>query len=267
MKRKWLIVFLVFTFVSFWFFLNEASYLSLGNPDALALGQAYAALAKGPLAPLWNPAGNYEVSGIQGALAFCLLPDERTFVYTGGTVATTDGPAVSWTSVWLSDAEGEILGTFSYPLRTGLRIGGSLAYLFDRNTASVSVNGGVSWRGERFWLGASGFGLESMVTEGKGPSRVLLGACWRTFSWMKVAIDLHFEAGDVEVALGGEARAWTLQLRWGSALSFGGGLTHLGFGVGFSLAGFPVHIGVGLMGSGLQLVYSFGVTAAFPSWW
>jgi hypothetical protein len=266
-RNRWLaFLFLIFVFSRA--FLNKADSLSSGEPYALALGQAYTALAKGPLAPLWNPAGNYETSGIQGSLAFCLLPDESTLFYAGGSVAATDGPAVSWTSVRHSDGEGEILGTFSYPLRAGLRVGGGLAYLFDQDTASVSFNGGVSWRGERLWLGASGFGLESMVAEGKGPSRVLLGAGWRMFPWMKVAVDLHFGIGGVEVALGGEARAWTLRLRWGSALSLGGGLTQLGFGLGFPLMGLPVDIGVGLMGSGLQLVYSFGLTAtfSFPAW-
>ena len=268
-KHHRAILFFFFAFVAFFSLLNKAELLSSGDPGALALGQAYTALVKGALAPLWNPAGNYEASGIQGALAFCLLPDERILFYTGGAVATTDGPAVSWTSVRHSGAEGEIVGAFSCPLQTELRMGGSLAYLFggEGDATSISFNAGVSFRGERLWLGASGFGLESIVAEGKWPSRVLLGVALRAFPWIRVAVDLHFCSQDAEVALGGEARVLDLTLRWGSALALDGRLTHLGLGLSFSLLGFSTEVGIGLMGSGLQLVYSFGIAGVFPLWW
>lgn len=264
-NRRFALLFAIFFFS--WVLMSEADFLPSGEPYALAVGQAYTALAEGPLAPLWNPAGHEAISGIQGALAFCPLPDESVLLYVGASVAAVDGPAVSWTSAKHSNAEGEILGTFSYPLSSGLRIGGSLAYLFGREAASVSFNAGVSWCGERFGLGVSGFGLESLVTEGKGSPRVLLGARWRAFPWMKMTLDLHFDAGDMEVALGGEASVGALHPRWGSALSFNGGLTHLGFGLGLLLAGFSADIGVGLMPPELQLIYSLGVTTTFAAWW
>lgn len=265
-NRRFAFSLLIFFFS--WALTNEADSLPSGEPYALAVGQAYVALAEGPLAPLWNPAGHDEaVSGIQGALAFCLWPDESTLFYAGASVAAVDGPVVSWTSVKHSNAGGEILGAFSYPVQSGLRIGGGIAYLFGQEVASVSFNAGVNWCGERFGVGVSGFGLESLVAEEKEPPRILLGAHWRAFPWMNVALDLHFDAGDVEVALGGEASVGALHPRWGSALSFNGGLTHLGFGLGVLLAGFSADIGVGLLPPELQLVYSLGVRATFTAWW
>jgi hypothetical protein len=248
-------------------FSNEMGCLFSGEPYALGVGQAYAALASGPLAPLWNAAGCDEMSGLQGALAFCLLPDKSMLFYAGGTVAAAGGPVVSWTTVRHAGEEGAILGAFSYPLCAGMRIGGSLAYLFGRDGASVSFNGGATWRGEYLWLGASGFGLESIIAEGKRPSRVLLGAVLRVFPWMRVALDLNFCSPKAEVALGAEASVRGLVVRWGSALSLDGRLAHLGLGLGFDLLGFPIDIGVGLMGSELQLAYSLGVTAILPIQW
>jgi hypothetical protein len=254
-------------FLPSFFLSTQGSALYQGEPYALGIGEAYTTLAHGPLAPLWNAAGVLESSGLHGAVALCRLPGGGRVFFSGGAVCAEEGPAVAWTMARHEGDEGEILGTFAFPFLAHTAVGGSLSYYFGASETAVSFNVGVNWRGERMSLAASVFDLGAVISEEKWPSRFLFGVSLPALEGVTVAIDLHLDSAGGEVALGGEARAWQMNLRWGTVLSLGGGLSQLGLGIGFTLLGFPIDLSVGFVGSDLEMWSSIGARASLPAWW
>jgi hypothetical protein len=237
-----------------------------GDPRAAGMGEAYTALARGALAPLWNPAGIITSAGVQGALATGFLSGGEGYVLLGAAIVAQGGPAVAWGMV---DGDGgrSILGTLAFSPLPATFVGGSLVYVSDADPAGLAIS--VGWRSEGDgWalgvcaldVGAGLFGLDR-------PPQLLLGVALRTVPAVMLEIDLHVAATGTEIALGGVADLQHLAARWGTCLGIDGGLKYVGLGASLPLFGQQLDAAVLLLGSDLELSLMLGLEARFAAWW
>lgn len=118
-------------------------------PQALGMGQAYTARARGPLAPLWNPAGISDLPGLHGALAVSFSSEAEGVLLAGGSLVSLDGLSLGLATAQGKD-EGQGFGTLAFRILPGVCIGGSLSSVAQTDSRGISFNAGVlvrsSWQ-------------------------------------------------------------------------------------------------------------------------
>ena len=238
-----------------------------GDPRAAGMGEAYTALARGALAPLWNPAGIItSAAGVQGALATGFLSGGEGYVLLGAAIVAQGGPAVAWGMV---DGDGgrSILGTLAFSPLPATFVGGSLVYVSDADPAGLAIS--VGWRseGEGWALGVCALDVGAGLFGSDRPPQLLLGVALRTVPAVMLEIDLHVAATGTEIALGGVADLQHLAARWGTCLGIDGGLKYVGLGASLPLFGQQLDAAVLLLGSDLELSLMLGLEARFAAWW
>jgi len=234
-------------------------------PQALGMGQAYTARARGPLSPLWNPAAISDLPGLHGALAVSFSSEAQGVLLAGGSLVGLEGLSLGLAVAQGKD-EGQGCGTLAFRILPGISIGGSLASMSQTDSRGISFNAGVLARGTSWSLGAGLYHLDVGILGTDLPLRIHVGASVEVVAGSRLAVDLHLEAGNGEVALGVETQAWAFDLRWGAAISLDGSLSHAGLGVGFVLFDLPADLSVGLVGADQQLWISGGVEGTIPLW-
>ena len=151
------------------------------------IGGAYTALARGPLAPLWNPAGIITVPGVQAALSSALLSGGEGSLLVGGAIVAAGGPAVAWNLVEDGLAQ-SIQGTFALALRKEVTVGA--AAMYDLATPpGFGLSLGVLVAGEAWSLGASLLGLGAGPFGPPRTPQLLLGFSLRTIPTITIGID------------------------------------------------------------------------------
>jgi len=234
-------------------------------PQALGMGQAYTARASGPLSPLWNPAAISDLPGLHGVLAVSFSSEVEAVLLAGGSLVGSEG-----LSLGLAMAQGKDerrgFGTLAFRLLPGIFIGGSLASVSQTDSRGISFNAGVLVRAATWSLGAGLYHLDAGILGTDLPLCIHVGASVEVVPGSRLAVDLHLEAGNGEVALGVWTKVWAFDLHWGAAISFDGGLSHAGLGVGFVLFDLPADLSIGLVGADQQLWISGGVEGTIPLW-
>ena len=234
-------------------------------PQALGMGQAYTARARGPLSPLWNPAAISDLPGLHGALAVSFSPEAGGVLFAGGSLVGLEGLSVGLSMAQGKD-EGQGFGTLAFLILPGISIGGSLASVSETDSRGISFNAGVLVRAATWSLGAGLYHLDAGILGTDLPLRIRVGASVEVAAGSCVAVDLHLEAGNGEVSLGVQTKVWAFDLHWGAAISLDGGLSHAGLGVGFVLFDLPADLSIGLVGADQQLWISGGVEGTIPLW-
>ena len=234
-------------------------------PQALGMGQAYTALARGPLAPLWNPAGIGNLSGLHGTLAVALSAEGNGILFGGGCLAAPEGLSGALTIAQGVD-EGAALGTLAFPVFRGASVGVGFCRTTHADSHEMSFAAGVLYRGTSWSLGVSAFHLGAELLGGDLPVRLHVGASLEVVPGSLLALDLHLGATDSKVALGVETKVRMFDLRWGTSISLNGRLSHVGLGVGFTLFDFPVDLSFGLVGPDQKLWMSGEAEGAIPLW-
>lgn len=234
-------------------------------PQALGMGQAYTARARGPLSPLWNPAAISDLPGLHGALAVSFSSEAEDVLLAGGSLVSLEGLSLGLATAQGKN-EGQGFGTLAFRILPGISIGGSLASVSQTDSRGISFNAGVLVRGTAWSLGASLYHLDAGILGTDLPLRIHVGASVEVVAGSHLAVDLHLEAGSGEVALGVETQVWAFDLHWGAAISLDGGLSHAGLGVGFLLFDLPADLSIGLVGADQQLWISGGVEGTIPLW-
>lgn len=234
-------------------------------PQALGMGQAYTARARGPLSPLWNPAAISDLPGLHGALAVSFSSEAEGALLAGGSLVGSEGLSVGLAMAQGKDA-GQGFGTLAFRILPGISIGGSLASVAQTDSRGISFNAGVLVRGTAWSLGAGLYHLDAGILGTDLPLRIHVGASVEVVPGSCLAVDLHLEAGNGEVALGVQTKVWAFDLHWGAAISLDGGLSHAGLGVGFVLFDLPADLSIGLVGADQQLWISGGVEGTIPLW-
>jgi len=231
-----------------------------GLAAAIGTGEAYTALASGPGAVLWNPAGILGPPGIHTVLATSLGPgDESSFV--GGATIGTEGIAVAWTTS-SAGSPSRITGSVAGRALPGLQVGASLAFATGAADLGLSGDVGLRYASTTWRIAAAAFGLLS-----ESSLRLCIGGSLHTLPGLTLALDLRLEESGSEIALGGEATIWILTVRWGVAIGITGGFNHLGIGIGFDFLGMPVDLGAGFLGADLDPLIAGSLTLRFPAWW
>jgi len=234
-------------------------------PQALGMGQAYTARARGPLSPLWNPAGISDLPGLHGALAVSFSSEVEGVLLAGGSLVGLQGLSFGLATAQGKE-EGQGFGTLAFRILPGICIGGSLSSVAQTDSRGISFNAGVLVRGTAWSVGAGLYHLDAGILGTDLPLRIHVGASVEVVANGRLAVDLHLEAGKGEVALGVETQAWAFDLHWGAAISLDGGLSHAGLGVGFFLFDLLADLSIGLVGADQQLWISAGVEGTIPLW-
>ena len=234
-------------------------------PEALGMGQAYTALARGPLAPLWNPAGIGNLSGLRGTFAVALSAEGNGILFGGGCLATPEGLSGALTIAQGVD-EGATLGTLAFPVFQGVTVGGGFCRTTHADSQEMSFAAGVLYRGTSWSLGVSAFHLGAELLGGDLLVHLHVGASLEVVPGSRLALDLQLSAAEGKLALGGETEVRMFDLRWGMSIDLSGSLTHAGLGIGFTLFDFPVDLSLGLVGPDRKLWTSVGAEGAIPLW-
>ena|GEM_PF-2472677 len=234
-------------------------------PQALGMGQAYTARARGPLSPLWNPAAISKLPGLHGALAISFSPEAEGVLFGGGSLVGSEGQSFGLVVAQGKD-KGQGSGTLAFRILRGVFIGGSLASVSQTDSQGISFNAGVLVRGTTWSLGAGLYHLDAGILGTDLPLRIHVDASVEVVAGSRLAVDLHLEAGNGRVALGVQTKVWAFDLHWGAAISLGGGLSHAGLGVGFVLFDLPADFSIGFTGADQQLWISGGVEGTIPLW-
>lgn len=234
-------------------------------PQALGMGQVYTARARGPLSPLWNPAAISDLPGLHGALAVSFSSEAEGVLLAGGSLVSSEGLSLGLATAQGKD-EGQGFGTLAFRILPGVCIGGSLSSVAQTDSRGISFNAGVLVRGTAWSLGAGLYHLDVGILGTDIPLRIHVGASVEVVAGSRLAVDLHLEAGNGEVALGVETQAWAFDLHWGAAISLDGGRSYAGLGVGFVLFDLPADLSIGLVGADQQLWISGGVEGTIPLW-
>jgi len=236
-----------------------------GDARAVGIGGAYAALARGPLAPLWNPAGIITAPGVQVALSSALLSSGDGSLLVGAAIVAAGGPAVAWNLI--EDGSGRaIQGTFALALREEVTVGATAMYDVAA-PAGFALGVGLLVAGEAWSLGASLLGLGAGPFGPPRTPQLLLGFSLRTVPAITIGIDLHLFSTGGEIALGGVANLWAVGLRWGLAMGVHGGLERAGLGCDLALMGQELNIALLVRGADLSLTIVVGLEARIPAWW
>ena len=241
------------------------------DPRALGRGTAYTAVADGPLAPLWNPGGGTAAPGVHGAFAAGISPGGTSTLLLGASIAAANSPTVIWNMVQ-SGGEGEILGTFAFPLFPQTRLGCGVSYRFSDTSGGISV-GEISFHvgfrhcGPQWAFGASLSHLGAGIFGADLPLSLRAGGALTTIPRIALTVDLDLSSDGAKIAIGGSAQVWVVEIRWGTAILLAGGIDRLGLGVGFTLFGLPIDLAIGVAGSDLSPHASLGIEACIPAWW
>ena len=246
--------------------LSAAPWPSLSaDARVIGIGGAYTAAARGPLAPLWNPAGIITVPGVQAAVSSALLPSGEGSFLVGAAIVAAGGPAAAWNLIE-DGARRAVQGTFALALRKEVTVGATAAY--DIGTSGrFAFNLGCLVAGEGWSLGASVLGLGASPFGPSEAPQLLLGFALRTIPAVTIGIDLHLFSTGGEIALGGVANLWVVGLRWGLAMGVHGGLERAGLGCDLSLMGQELNIALLVRGADLSLTIVVGLEVRIPAWW
>jgi hypothetical protein len=239
---------------------------SVADARAAGIGGAYTALARGPLAPFWNPAGIITAPGVQGALSSDVLGSGGNALLFGGAIVAAGGPAVSWNLAEGSSSR-VIQGTFAVALGPGVVAGATVAYEGAALPAGVTLSAGLMAGGDTWSLGATLLGLSAPPFGLSRWPELLLGFSLRTVPAVTVTADLHVLSTGVEIALGGLANLWAVTLRWGLTLGVQGGLECVGAGCDLAVFGQELDIALLVRGADLSLSIVVGLEARIPAWW
>jgi hypothetical protein len=236
------------------------------DPRALGRGTAYTAVADGPLAPLWNPGGGTSAPGAHGAFAAGISPDGTSTLLLGASIAAANSPTVIWNMVQ-SGGEGEILGTFAFPLFPQTRLGCGVSYRFSDAPGWISFHVGFRHCGPQWAFGASLSHFGAGIFGADLPLSLRVGGALTTIPGIALTIDFDLSSDGAKVAIGGSAQVWVVEIRWGTAILLAGGIDRLGLGTGLILFGLPIDLAIGVAGSDLSPYASLGIEASIPAWW
>ena len=234
-------------------------------PEALGMGQAYTALARGPLASLWNPAGIGDLPGFRGTLAVALSAEGEGILFAGGCLAAPEGLSGALTIAQGVD-EGATLGTLAFPVFRGATVAGGFCRTTHADSPEMSFTAGALYRDTRWSLGVSAFHLGAELFGGDLTVVLHIGASLVVVPGSLLACDFQLSAAEGELAFGGQTKVRMFDLRWGMSIDLTGSLTHAGLGIGFTLFDFPVVLSLGLVSPDRKLWTSFGAEGAIPLW-
>ncbi len=229
------------------------------------MGSDRTALASGPLAPLWNPAGAADSPGVHGAFLATLTSSDESTILIGVSIAADNSPTVCW-SMYKQGNNKETWGTFAFPAFAGTTAGLGVAYAFGAQTG-ISFHTGVLYRGATWAFGGSVMHIGSGLFGGGLPIELRAGAALYAIPGATLTANVSLSEDTIILTIGGEARIWVLDLRWGLSIIPTGGIERLGMGLGFDLFSIPIDISVGVNGESLNPYASLGISADIPAWW
>lgn len=238
---------------------------ALSVPIDPGMGPAHTAVGSGPLAPLWNSAGALDSPGVHGAFLVTLSSSDEPALLVGASIAAEDSPTVAW-SMYKQGNDRETWGTFAFPIFPDTTAGLGVAYAFGAQTG-ISFHAGVLYRGAAWALGASVMHIGSSLFGGGLPIEFQAGAALYAIPGATLAANVFLSEDTLLLTIGGEARIWIIDVRWGLSIVPTGGIERLGMGIGFDLFSIPIDLALGVNGTSFQPYASIGVSANIPSWW
>ncbi|MCD5416209.1 hypothetical protein LR032_03815 [Candidatus Bipolaricaulota bacterium] len=235
------------------------------DPRVLGRGTAYTAVARGPLATLWNPAGATATPGVHGAIAAGLSPAGSSLLF-GVSIAAVGSPTVTWSTAQDGD-ERKMLGTFAFSILPRTAVGGGISYRSSDRPGGISFQLGLLHSEPQWAIGASLAHLGAGIFGAEIPLSFRVGGALDATPGVTLTLDLHSVTGRWKVAVGGAAQVWVVDIRWGTAILLVGGIDRLGFGIGFDLFGLRIDLALGACGGDLRPYGSLGIEVAIPAWW
>ncbi len=246
---------------------NFALY-ALTIPAGADLGISGAAIATGPLAPLWNPAGVVDGPGVHGAACVRLFAD-GSIVRAGVSIVALSSPAVAWDIV--SDPDGnQTYLTFALPVSSTARLGLTLSYSFAEQ-GGLSLIAGTLFQAGGLTLGLGVANISSVLFGGSLPSRIRGGVALHSATGLRVAVDLSLSADETTLTLSGKAKIWRFGLQWWVGIYPPDGFAGTGLGISFDAFELPVELSIAVIGDGTTDELFPCATVAgegtIPAWW
>jgi len=238
---------------------------ALGVPIDPGMGPARTAVGSGPLAPLWNPAGAVDSPGVHGAFLLTLSSSDEPVLLIGASIAADNSPTVAW-SMYKQGSDQETWGTFAFPILADTTAGLGVVYALGAQTG-ISFHAGVLHNGAAWSLGASVMHIGSSLFGGGLPIEFQAGAALYAIPGATLTANVSLSEDTLLLTIGGEARIWIMDVRWGLSIVPTGGIERLGMGIGFDLFSISIDLALGVNGSSFQPYASIGVSADIPSWW
>ena len=238
---------------------------ALGVPIDPGMGPARTAVGSGPLAPLWNPAGALDSPGVHGALLVTMSSTSEATLLVGASIAAQNSPTVAW-SMYKQGSDQETWGTFAFPIFPDTTAGLGVAYVSGAQTG-ISFHAGVLYNGGAWAVGASVMHIGSSLFGGGLPIEFQVGAALYAIAGATLAANVFLSEDTLLLTIGGEARIWIIDVRWGLSIVPTGGIERLGMGIGFDLFSIPIDLALGANGSSFQPYASIGISANIPAWW
>jgi len=237
---------------------------AVGIPIDPGMGPGRTAVASGPLAPLWNPAGAVDLPGVHGAFVVTLSA-EQPVLLVGASIAAENSPTVAW-SMYKQGSDQETLGTFAFPIFAGATAGLGLTYA-SGTQSGISFHTGVLYSGAQWAFGGSVMHIASGLFGGSLPIELRVGAVLFAIPRATLSVNVFLSEDEILLSLGGEARIWVIDVRWGLSIIPTGGIKRAGMGLGFELFSIPFDISVGVSGTSFHPYGSLGISANIPAWW
>jgi len=229
------------------------------------MGSAYSTIGSGPLAPLWNPAGAVDSPGVHGAFVVTLSSSEEPLLLVGASIAAKDSPTVAW-SMYKQGSDQETWGTFAFPIFAGTAAGLGVAYA-SGTQSGISFHAGGIYHGAQWAFGGSVMHIASGLFGGDLPIILRAGAALYAIPGVTLTTNVSLSDDAILLSIGGEARIWLIDVRWGLSIIPTGGIDRLGMGIGFNLFSVPIDLAFGANWASFQPYASIGISANIPAWW
>ena len=238
---------------------------ALGVPIDPGMGPAHTAVGSGPLAPLWNSAGALDSPGVHGTFLVTMSSTSEATLLVGASIAAQNSPTVAW-SMYKQGSDQETWGTFAFPILADTTAGLGVAYAFGAQTG-ISFHAGALYRGAAWALGASVMHIGSSLFGDGLPIEFQAGAALYAIPGATLTANLSLSEDTLLITIGGEARIWIIDVRWGLSIVPTGGIECLGMGIGFDLFSIPIDLALGVNGTSFQPYGSIGISVNIPAWW
>ena len=109
--------------------------------------------------------------------------------------------------------------------------------------------------------------IASGLFGGDLPIILRAGAALYAIPGATLTANVFLSEDEILLSLGGEARMWVIDVRWGLSIIPTGGIKRAGMGLGFNLFSIPIDISVGVSRASFQPYASLGLSANIPAWW
>jgi len=109
--------------------------------------------------------------------------------------------------------------------------------------------------------------IASGLFGGDLPFEAYAGAAVYSIPGVTLTVNISLTEDRIGLAIGGEARIWLIDVRWGLSIIPTGGFERMGMGIGFDLFSIPIDLAIGVSGDAFNPYGSIGISANIPAWW